>query len=152
MRRVWVIAAAAAAILGCGPAAEDDMPGALSGELTVFVADHADGTSQRRHVLALADGQSRALSFARDPGLASGAALTVWGAPNAVGDFAVAGYRVRATGAPTERHRGALLAGTPLPPRSFAFVLVDTGGGVDLTAAQATQQMFNAAYFSANKR
>ena len=44
----------------------------------------------------------------------------------------------------------ALLAETPHAPQSFAFVLIDTGAGVNLTATQAKQQMFDAGYFAAN--
>jgi hypothetical protein len=46
---------------------------------------------------------------------------------------------------------GALLAGAPLAPRSFAFVLLETGGGVNVSAAQATQQLFDAGYFAPNR-
>ena len=46
---------------------------------------------------------------------------------------------------------GALLAGTAQPARSFAFILLDTGGGVNLSTAQAAQQLFDASYFAANR-
>ena len=131
-RTVAMGAFVALVIAGCGPidvAGELD-DGALRGELAVYVADDFQGGSETRYALRTAAGEERPLSFDGEVGLAPGTRIEVQGVP--VGD----GIRVtsfRALPAPLAARTSALTNGTAYPPRSFALVLVDVGGGVGVT-------------------
>jgi MYXO-CTERM domain-containing protein len=156
MRRLSSLTLAASALaLACAAEVPDvgAPPGAIRGELAAYVADRLDGTSETRYALRLEGGGQQRLSFPRDPGLVTGAAIVVWGTPGAGGSLRVDGYRVLDAGLSVvdERKTSALLAGTPLPARSFAFVLLDMGNGVNLSKTQATQEMFDASFFSVGR-
>lgn len=67
---------------------ESDEPGSLSGELTVYIANFYDGTSDTRYFLRDAKGDEQRLRFDAAPEVDPGTRLRVWGA--ASGDtFAV---------------------------------------------------------------
>jgi hypothetical protein len=122
--------------------------GALSGEVEVRIVDHFDGSSERSYRL-IVPGAARGLrlAFAEDPGLAPGTQLSVWGSSQADGQLRVAGYQTLRL--PEEDEGGALgagqraLIGAPaFPKRKLAFVLVDLGGGLNITAEQARAKAF----------
>src|SRR5438105_4353012 len=79
------IAGVLVALLSCSSgstlpeAVEDNEPGAISGELTVYIADFDDGTSETRFMLRNAEGIERKLVFDREPDLEPGAKIHVWG-------------------------------------------------------------------------
>jgi MYXO-CTERM domain-containing protein len=148
-RAAVALGAGALALGACLPAGPETT--GIEGDLTVLVSDHADGHSER-HYLLTAPGLGRTpLAFARDPQLASGQALRVWGTPRVEGGLDVSRFEVTEAAGAGGVLRSALRTGDPLPTRSFAFVLLDTGQGVNVTNAGATQEMFDAAYFAPNK-
>jgi len=123
--------AAIAPAAGCeGPAGltqPDD--GTLRGELAVYLADDFQGHSETHYALRSPAGDERPLAFDSAIDLRPGARIEVEGAP--IGDgIRVTSYRelpsIAARSSP-------LVSGTGYPARSFALVLVDTGGGVDVT-------------------
>jgi hypothetical protein len=140
----WLVGAAALAVAGCALPSGGDAPvpaGATRGELTVTVATLADGSSKTEYFLRppeLSGAAWHRLLFDRTPDLGSGVILDVWGQVEGdairVQRFAPAG-RSAAREAPAAT--GALRAGSPLPTRRVAFVLIDTGAGVGITATQA---------------
>lgn len=130
-----------------GAAAED---GALHGVLSRYISDGEDGTSETLTFLRLPDGREERLIFDRDPRLDADTPVAVWGSP-AAGGLAVARLRVEGEPPAVETRQSALVGAAPAPPRSFAFVLVDTGDGVNLTVEQARQRLFDASYFMLNQ-
>jgi hypothetical protein len=152
-RRLVLVALA----LGCAPPDGDPLPGAelaLAGELEVRVVDYPDGRSERRYqLLPAGGGRAQRLAFARDPDLAPGTPVEIWGTPVAGGELAVS--RLRAPAPDVDRDDGArrpglalsaagraLAADQALPVRRLAFVLVDLGMGVNITPAQAHTAAF----------
>jgi hypothetical protein len=139
--------ALAAVLLGAaGCAATPADPGTtderspLRGEIARLVADRADGTSEAMYFLRTDGGSEPRLLFARDPQLASTTRVAVWGRRS--GDaLAVAGYRLDESAPPAPRS-GALVGANPASPRRFAFVLVDTGAGVNLSVDAARALLF----------
>jgi hypothetical protein len=139
--------ALAAVLLGAaGCAAPPADPGAtderspVRGEIARLVADRADGTSETMYFLRTDGDAEPRLLFARDPRLPSYARVAVWGRRS--GDtLAVAGYRLDESATPAPRS-GALVGANPASPRRFAFVLVDTGAGVNLSLEAARALMF----------
>src|SRR5689334_15750109 len=136
--RRWWIAALTALGAGCGngqdfTTAVDD--GALRGTLAVYISDHADGHSETRYFLRGADEREQRLRFGAPPRLDPGTPLKVWGLAQPDGLRVTSFERLRA--APPLPV--GLVAANPYAPRSFAFVLVDIGGGVDVTADTVMQ-------------
>jgi MYXO-CTERM domain-containing protein len=87
-----------------------------------------------------ADQPEQRLLFASLPELEAGSAIDVWGASGAEG---LRVDRFAAVPAPAHESKGqALIADQPLKPRKIAFVLVDLGGGVKLTKADAERKLF----------
>lgn len=120
-----------------------DQPGQgqhYSGTLVVHVLDFQDH-SKTEYFLRSGEAELH-LHFATDPDLAPGVSLEVWGSRDEDG-LRVDDYRlVRDELA----QLGQELIGAPaFPPRSFAFVLVDIGGGVNISADDARQRMFGTA-------
>jgi uncharacterized protein (TIGR03382 family) len=122
---------AASALAACA-APEDDVvgdDGSLRGELAVYVSNNRDGRSETSYFLRDAMGGELKLLFGSPPDLAPSAPIKVWGTP-IDGALQVSSYhkvdRVDAT-------RSALINATPFAARSFAFVLVDVGAGVNET-------------------
>jgi MYXO-CTERM domain-containing protein len=152
--RAFVGAVAVVTALGCSPgpaapgpggAAGEPAPGAVRGELVVFTATFDDGRVEEQHFLHTGGepGEDRRLLFATDPDLPSGVLIDVWGSSVADG-LAVQRY-ARVPGTDIEGQQQALINGDKVKPRSFAFVLVDIGGGVPLTAQDATTRLFGTA-------
>ena len=139
---VAATALAATVAGGCGRADEadgahvdnDDDDGMLSGELAVYIADDFDGHSETRYALRTATGEELPLSFDGDAdhiGLTPGTRIAVSGVP-AGGGMRVTSFRKLP--APIATRRSALVSGSAYASRSFALVLVDIGGGIDVTA------------------
>jgi MYXO-CTERM domain-containing protein len=122
------------------PSASPDpaAPVTLRGELRTYVATLENGTSERYYVLRTDDGVLHPLLFDDRPALAPWSTMTVWGA-EAAGGIRVARYE---TSNPVEVPTKALTMAPTPKTMTFAFVMVDVGGGVTLTAAQAQQVMF----------
>ena len=127
---------------------EAPAPGALRGELVIYTATYDDGTSDNRFALRVGGNENdeRPLTFATRPDLQGGARIDVWGTPLSTADGE---GLVVSRWAPVHSARGAiesnaqpLSMGAPLKPRSFAFVLVDLGAGVNVTAEEAKKRLF----------
>lgn len=142
---------AALGALGCaapdpGSTEDDGSNGTLRGEIRRAIEDHEDGTSETAYFAQGRDGREWRLIFERDPGLESDARVALWG--RRAGEvFVVSNFAIDAEPPATTPRRGALTAVTPVPARTFAFVLVDTGGGVNITANAARQVLFDANFF-----
>ena len=125
------LAVGLAAASGCsGTDIEDDDgvdDGSRRGELIIYQADDFDtGTSRTTYALRDALGGEQPLQFDSDPKLAPGTPVKVWG--SATGDtLRVTSFRRMPPRDTTIQ--SALIGAAPFAPRSFAFVLVDTGGG-----------------------
>jgi MYXO-CTERM domain-containing protein len=141
--------AGAVALLVCAAAAcagdpAEEPPGALSGELVVHVF-RAGEQSQMLYMLRLPDGAQRELRFADPPELASGERLRVFGADDGK-VVQVARFEALGPGGDSldlEWQQQALIGSTAKPAKRWAFVLVDTGSGVNLTAETARQRLFS---------
>jgi MYXO-CTERM domain-containing protein len=124
----------------------ESVPGALTGEVEVRIVDHFDGSSERRYRLQV-NGQARSLplAFTEDPALAPGTSIAVWGSSN---DTGVSVQSWKTLRLPEEEpdlqvNQRALIGAPALPKRKVAFVLVDLGNGVNITAEQARTRAFS---------
>jgi hypothetical protein len=114
--------------------------GALRGELVTYVMDF-DDHSETQHLLRLPSGEEKRLIVSGDADLAGGGRVRVWGSD--LGD-SIAVTRFEREPAPeVEAHRSALIDGKKKPPKRWAFVLVDTGKGVNLTQQAAMDRLFS---------
>src|SRR5688572_25495410 len=130
------------AALSCtgDPGAQPGTPAGTEGELVVHVVDFGDRT-ETVYGLRLSGGGVRALELPSPTTIPSGSRVRVEGADD--------GRTIRATAlAPISdgqaAQRRALVAGTKKRERSWAFVLVDTGGGVNTTKAEVENILFGA--------
>jgi hypothetical protein len=156
---VAVLTAVAALGLGCAPpdsghaggsaAAVRDGEAHLTGEIEVRVYDYPDGRSvERLRLLPAGGGRALKLTFAsgHEPRLAPGTPVEVWGRASgdtlAVGQLRPLPLRLDDVPGDLEVSRRGLVNPVPLPKRRLAFVLVDLGGGVNLTAEQANARAF----------
>jgi hypothetical protein len=132
---------------GCGSLGDADPgsmaagAGSLHGELEVYISDDLEGRSETRYTLRDTNGVERPLIFEQAPDFAPGTALHVWGTETPDG--------LRVTRAETVASEigtvtSALRTAMPYAPRSFAFVLVDMGAGVNTTAADAMGRLVTA--------
>jgi MYXO-CTERM domain-containing protein len=131
------------AACGAEPAAEE--PGGVTGELVVHVFSAGERTALV-HMLRLADGGQRELRFgATTPELTSGETLRVFGADDGkvvqVARFERLGMAGGSLDVEWQQH--ALIDGIKKPAKRWAFVLVDTGSGVNLSAATAREKLFS---------
>jgi len=116
--------------------------GAVKGELAMYIARYDDGHSETTYSLRVNDDalNDRPLIFESDPGLTPGTMLKVWGLD---GDEGIKVDRFELDqAAGYKRIEQGLIKGPPYPPRAFAFVLVNLGGGVNITKEQATIDLF----------
>src|SRR5262245_37093092 len=135
---VLALWAGALAGTGCGRADEtgddgDPSDGALQGELAVYVADDFADRSETHYALRTPLGDERPLSFDGPVDLPPGSRIKVWGTE--VGDgIRVTSFRALPAPAIAARTRtSALVNGPAYAPRSVALVLVDVGGGINVT-------------------
>jgi len=112
---------------------------AMRGELLTYVATYENGTSERQFFLRRDDGGQYRLLFDGAPAWVPSSRMAVWGSETTEG-IHVAHYETIDPNPPPFE----TFAVAPATPKSisFAFVLVDVGGGVSLTTAQAQQVMF----------
>jgi len=87
-RNWWLMFSVAGILLSLGSCSSesipaqlsiDDEPGAIAGELAVYVAKFDDGTAETRYFLKQRDGAERRLHFSVEPDITPGAHLKVWG-------------------------------------------------------------------------
>jgi hypothetical protein len=123
---------------------DEPPPGATRGHLVVYVADLGDGRSEELHFLQVGrdERDQRRLLFDRDPELASGAMLDVWGVPEGDALRVTRFERVSSAGSALESTQQSLLDGAPFRARRLAFVFVDVGGGINLTKETAERRLF----------
>jgi len=119
--------------------------GAFRGELAIYISDDADGRSETHYGLRGPSGVERPLLFdvaVRDADLQPGMQLKVWGNDSPDG---VRVAKFQSVAPALEQQQSALQTGTPYAPRSFAFVLVDLGGGFNpaITADDVLGRMIN---------
>ena len=126
------LAVGVAVVSGCtGAAIEDDGVDDRSrrGELVVYQADDFDtGTSRTTYALRDALGGEQPLLFDSDPKLQPGTPLKVWGNATTGDTLRVTSFRRMPP--PDATLQSALVGAAPFAARSFAFVIVDTGGGL----------------------
>src|SRR5678815_5101793 len=140
-----LVAAASACNDNGGSSGIEDpaLRGATVGEVDTLVADMPDGSSERHHFLTVggADGARLRLRFARNPEpLTTGDRIGVWG--DWAGDeFHVSRHIVLP--AAEETSVTSALIGAPAKPRTAVFVIVDVGGGSNVTNAAATSSVFS---------
>ena len=101
------------------------------------------GTARPTTTCATPMRAERRLRFDSPPDLEPGTRLKVWGLPETrqLDDgLRVTSFERLATAAPIT---SALVAAAPFSPRSFAFVLVDIGGGVNVTPTPMMGRLIN---------
>ena len=108
--------------------------GSLRGELAIYVSNNRDGRSETSFFLRDAMGGELKLLFGSQPDLDPGAPIKVWGTPTD-GAFQVTSYNRVTRADSSAAARSPLVNATPFAARSFAFVFVDVGGGVNETEA-----------------
>jgi MYXO-CTERM domain-containing protein len=131
-----------------GDEAAAPAPGATRGELVIYTASYDDGTTEDRFALRVGGNENdeRPLTFATRPDVQGGSRIDVWGTPLSTAEgegLAVSRWApVRGPRGEIESTAQPLIMGAPLKPRSFAFVLVDLGAGVNVTADEARKRLF----------
>jgi len=148
------VGARALVVLGAlvaAPACEDATPqgvdpalhDATVGEVETLVADMPDGTSERQYFLnATHPATARLrLRFTAEPGLATGDRIGVWGDRVGGDEINVSGH-VLIPNSPDVGSVTSALIGAPAKPRTAVFVIVDVGGGSNVTNAMATSTVF----------
>jgi len=114
--------------------ANDPAQAGWRGELVVTIVD---SPLRRQPLYSLrTSAGTRRLVFAGEPDVAPGTPVRVMGT-------AAGGGAIRVTRLEVEASRQALIGATPRALRQWAFVLIDTGMGVNLTAEQARQKAFS---------
>ena len=134
---------------GCGEgtassSADSDGTGALTGTLRTYVFDLRGGGTRRQRFLEIGDPVTRRvkLTFGGEPDLASGDRVRVWGTASA-GELVVDRFdKLPPENGAYDSIESALTSVTPTTVRN-AVVLVDVGGGVNLTTASATSLFFS---------
>jgi hypothetical protein len=112
----------------------------LRGELAITISDEPDLGSRTHYFLKDLAGVERPLLFDREPDVAPGTWLKVWGAEQGE---ALRVLSFETTPAPFTAP-SALIGAAPYAARSFAFVLVDIGGGINRTADDVMTRMISA--------
>jgi hypothetical protein len=118
---------------------DDSSSGNARGTVVVYMTRFDDGTGDKQYFLRHGNNETR-LYFETDPDLRPGMPIRVTGVP--MND----GLRVEAYDYESEQGVGLtvqpLIDGMKYKPRSFGFVLVDTGSGVNLTKDDAQKRLF----------
>jgi MYXO-CTERM domain-containing protein len=127
---------------------EPPAPGAVRGELVLYTLSFDDGTSEEQYFLRVGgrggdEGLERRLYLSREPELPAGSLIDVWGAPIGDGLEVSRLEPVRTRDDGLEQVARKLIGAPPQRARSFAFVLVDVGGGVNLTVEEANRRLFS---------
>jgi hypothetical protein len=130
--------AAGCAAPASDPGQADD--GALHGEIVSYLVDYADHT-ETQHLLRLPGGEERRLILDGDHDLSPGMRVRLWGTDQ--GD-AIKVIRFEREPDSVVAVSAPLTMGMPHPARHWAFVLIDMGGGVNITNQMATDRLFGA--------
>jgi hypothetical protein len=137
------LAASTPALIGCS-SSEIENDGSIRGTLKVYVATMDDGTTRTEYKILVGDNEldERLLVFAKPPEAVGEREIKVWG--DASGrEIIVNRYEFVESDADLGRSQEAIIGGTPYPSRSFAYVLVNIGGGNgSYTTAQAEIDLF----------
>jgi len=110
-------------------------PGAVTGTFVTYVADNLDGTTERWHSIRTTDGREIRLDFDQPPTTASGTQVKITG--DMIGERLhvtslepVKTVQIAAVGQPPTYE-------SPVSPDTYGLVLVDLGGGVNMSADKA---------------
>jgi hypothetical protein len=134
-----------AAAAGCESGTDDDVfergDGTLQGELVIFVADNFEtGVQTKSYGVRSKSGVVRDLEFDKDPGLEAGTIIRVAGLPSTTSErMRVTSLKKLALVEPTVT--SALKNGTKYPAKRLAFVIVDIGGGTNITPDNALKEI-----------
>jgi MYXO-CTERM domain-containing protein len=135
--------AAAVGVLPALSACSEPDDGSVRGELRIYNVTYPDGRIEKEFFLAADDKATEVteLRFEKPPELEPWTRLKVWG-PTSPGKIQVVRFEIddEATEA-VAASRESLING-PRRTRTAAFVLIDTGAGVNISAAQAQTNVF----------
>lgn len=126
-----------ATIDGESASEQEQQRSVFHGTVVVYTTRFDDGFGENQYFMRTRNGELR-LYFDKEPDLLPGTALRVVGAPLDDG-LRVLEYHIEETLGVANQ---SLINATPYKARSFAFVLVDTGSGVNLTKAEAQKRLF----------
>ena len=133
------------AVTGCEGGDDDALEqadGSLQGELAIYMADDLErGVQTKQYAIRSAPGVERRVEFDSDPGLQPGARLRVWGVPAAGSRMRVTSLKQLAPRTETQTITSQLKAGMKWPAKRLAFVIVDIGGGTNITAENALKEI-----------
>src|SRR6185503_13307343 len=139
------LAGAAPVLVACS-SNEVENDGSVRGTLMVYVATMDDGTSRTEYHLLVGGNEAddRMLVFTKVPDFGSGSEIKVWGATSGreiiVNRFEAV-QPESSDGIDTSQE--AIIGGSAYPARTFAYILVNIGGGLgSYTEAQATIDLF----------
>jgi hypothetical protein len=150
--RLFRAAALGVALAGSIPAlvacssSEIENDGSIRGTLMVYVATMDDGTSRTEYKLLVGGNEldERLLVFAKPPDVGGEREIKVWG--DASGrEIIVNRYELVESDLDGDigRSQEAIIGGAPYPSRTFAYVLVNIGGGNgSYTTAQGEIDLF----------
>jgi hypothetical protein len=128
-------------VLVVSEACSGGQPDPVVGVLGEDIINYGESIAHR-YWLRQGSGSPIPLHFAEAPGVLPGTTIAVWGATGGPGEaLQVTRFEARSGG--SEALRSALVNGEPRSPRRWAFVLVDTGGGVKLTKDAIKDQLFS---------
>ena len=135
---------ASTGVVGCqdpsGEAFVDD--GSIRGELAIYIADDFEaGEQTKKYALRSASGEERWLDFDSDPGLEPGTRIGVWG--STVGDrLRVSSFQRFALPVDTVSPiTSQLRNGMKFRAKRLALILLDIGGGSNLSAENALREI-----------
>jgi MYXO-CTERM domain-containing protein len=126
----------------------DDQPGVARGRFVENIARFEDGRSEVSYTLFRGEGRNdgRELVFTKAPDLVSNTEIKVWGTET-LGRIAVDRYEVvgdaPAKGGPIGTSREALIDAAAIEPTNMVMVMVDTGGGLDMTIEEMNAELFS---------
>jgi hypothetical protein len=126
-------------LVGCSDPTVND--GSIRGTASVFVATMHDGTQRMDYRLLVGgdENDERRLLFRSEPDFVTGDDIKVWGDVNG-GDISVSRWeRVSAESGGVGTSQDAIIDGTPYAARTFAYALVNIGGGNGTYTASAAQ-------------
>jgi hypothetical protein len=142
-RMPLLVAGLACGLLGCTGEGTDD--GSLRGTFHVYVAMLENGTSRVEYRLRVGDDERNVVPLVIDDAaeLTSGDEVKVWGRPSADGFVVMRREALeKATSGAVSRAEQRLIDGPPFPARDLAFVRVDIGGGINVSAESAAMDVF----------
>jgi MYXO-CTERM domain-containing protein len=132
---------------------DDDEPGALAGELTVYIANYDDGTADTRYFLKVAEGDERRLNFSSEPEVTPGTRIKVWGTQRE-DRLAVAKYKITqempTEGIGSQAQRSEIIDAAVKPGRVLCAALVNIDGGTAKTALTSVKNSFHSGATSVN--